>query len=136
MAHQIFLLQLQPAAAHDDAQREDIARTVLQAGGFVLMAAGDEALIAALDERWLPLLRRHPGVALCGGLQLDPQGAAAEKLRRLFAANVAAQLAGRGGHRPLEADGPRHRPLVWHRPPLHDPARASGVRISTQAPSR
>lgn len=135
MAHQIFLLQLQPAAAHDDAQREDIARTVLQAGGFVLMAAGDEALIAALDERWLPLLRRHPGVALCGGLQLDPQGAAAEKLRRLFAANVAAQLAG-GGAPTAEPDRPRHRPLVWHRPPLHDPARASGVRISTQAPSR
>ncbi|HMO47743.1 MAG TPA: hypothetical protein PKB14_17155 [Rubrivivax sp.] len=133
MAHQIFLVSLQTSRCHSDAVREDIAQMVHAVGGFVLMAAGSEALITAFDEQWLPLFRRHEAVAFCGGLSLDPRGSAANKLRHLFAANVAAQLAAREpAASSAQAAGPRHRPLVWHRPALHDPARATGVSISTQ----
>ena len=137
MAHQIFLVSLQASHGDDDAVRDDIADLVHGVGGFVLMAAGREALIAAFDEQWLPLFRRHEAVAFCGGLSLDPQGAAAHKLRHLFATNVAAQLATREPTASTaQAAGPRHRPLVWHRPALHDPASATGVSIRTQPSQR
>jgi hypothetical protein len=138
MAHQIFLVSLQASHCENDAMREDLAELIHGVGGFVLMAAGAEALIAAFDEQWLPALKRHEAVAFCGGLSLDPQGAAADKLRRLFAANVAAQLVARqaDGHPSqlaAQAAGPRYRPLVWHRPALHQPANATGVSITTHS---
>jgi len=133
LAHQIFLVSLQTSHCDNDAVREDIAEMVHGVGGFVLMAAGSEALITAFDEQWVPLFRRHEAVAFCGGLSLDPRGAAASKLRHLFAANVAAQLATREPPpSSAQAAGPRHRPLVWHRPAFHDPASATGVSITTQ----
>jgi hypothetical protein len=133
MAHQIFLVSLHSASSDDDAVREELAELIHRWGGFILMAAGSDALITAFDEQWLHLLKRHDAVAFCGALSLDPNGAAADKLRRLFAANVAAQLVDRGNPASeAPAAGPRHRPLVWHRPALHHPANATGVRISTQ----
>jgi hypothetical protein len=134
MAHQIYLVQLRDEAC-DDAAREDIAELIHRIGGFILMATGSQALIAAFDEQWLGALNRHKAVALCGGLHLDPNGAAAAKLRRLFAANVAAQLATRS---PSEApgSGPRHRALVWHQPALSPPTHADGIRISTTTSTR
>jgi hypothetical protein len=137
MSHQIFLVSLRSAAQDDDGARDELAELVLRVGGFVLMAAGASALITAFDEQWLPLFRRHDAVEFCGALQLDPHGAAADKLRRLFASNVAAQLAGRAS---LQAEvpqqGPRHRPLVWHRPAPPQPAHFTGVSVSTQPTTR
>jgi len=114
--------------------RDKIAEMLHGVGGFVLMAAGASALIAALDEQWLPMFKRHPAVEFCGALQLDPNGAAADKLRHLFAANVAAQLTSRRIDPPAEvpAQGPRHRPLVWHRPVSQPPGQSTGISISTQ----
>lgn len=137
MSHQIFLISLHAAAQDDDAAREELAEMVHRAGGFILMAAGAGALITAFDEQWLAIFKQHPAVDSCGALTLDPRGAAADKLRHLFAANVAAQLAGRARMPEQEieappAQGPRHRPLVWHRPALvHQPAHATGIRISS-----
>ena len=137
MAHQIFLVSLQTSHCDSDAVREDIALMVHGVGGFVLMAAGSDALLAVFDEQWVPLFRRHEAVAFCGGLSLDPKGSAANKLRHLFAANVAAQLATREPTASsARAAGPRHRPLVWHRPAFHDPASATGVSITTQPSQR
>ena len=137
MAHQIFLLGLQPAAYDDDAARDDLAETVHRVGGFVLMAAGAGALITAFDEQWVPLFKQHAAVESCGALMLDPNGAAAGKLRNLFAANVAAQLASRAApDTEAPATGTRHRPLVWHRPAAHQPAYATGISVSTQTTSR
>lgn len=140
MAHQIFLISLHATHCNDDDVREELAQLIHNVGGYILMAAGQEALIAAFDEQWLPVLRRHEAVALCGGLNLDPNGAAADKLRHLFAANVAAQLRARAASdTPAQADTlspartavPRHRPLVWHHPAQHAREPDSGVRIST-----
>ena len=137
MAHQIFLLALCEDAQDDDAVREDLASLVHRVGGFVLMATGSGALITAFDEQWAPVFRQHAGVQACGALTLDPQGAAASKLRQLFAVNVAAQLAARADHEAeAPTTGPTHRPLVWHRPVLSPPDRATGIRISTQPVTR
>jgi hypothetical protein len=141
MAHQIFLVSLLPTHCDDDAVREDLAEVIHGVGGFILMAAGSEAVIAAFDEQWLPLLKRHPAVASCGGLSLDPNGAAAEKLRRLFAFNVAAQLSARqaDGATPTpvaKAAGQRYRTLVWHQPAFHHPASTTGVSITTLTTSK
>lgn len=141
MAHQIYLVSLHAAHCDSDAVRDDLAQLIHGVGGFVLMAAGSEALIAAVDERYRPLLERHEAVAFCGGLSLNPNGAAADKLRRLFAVNVAAQLGARCGAADAssptaQAAGPRHRPLVWHRPAHQHPARATGVSITTPSISQ
>lgn len=137
MAHQIFLISLHAAAQDDDAARDDLAETVHRVGGFVLMAAGAAALITAFDEKWVPLFKQHAAVESCGGLNLNPNGAAADKLRHLFAANVAAQLAARAGpETEVPAQGPRHRPLVWHRPASPHPAHATGISVSTQPIAR
>lgn len=137
MSHQIFLVSLHAAAQDDDAVRDDIAEMLHGVGGFVLMAAGASALITAFDEQWLPMFKRHAAVEFCGALRLDPNGAAADKLRHLFAINVAAQLAGRT-QVPAEAppQGARHRPLVWHRPVQQSPGQFTGISISTQHSAR
>ncbi|RZI97313.1 MAG: hypothetical protein EOP78_01375 [Variovorax sp.] len=137
MAHQIFLISLSAAAQDDDAARDDIAETLHRVGGFVLMAAGAAALITAFDEKWVPIFKQHPAVESCGGLNLDPNGAAADKLRHLFAANVAAQLAARAGPEAgVPEAAPRYRPLVWHRSAFQHPSHATGVSVSTQPIAR
>ncbi len=142
MSHQIFLISLRAAFHDDEAVREELAETVHRHGGFILMAAGTGGLIAAFDDQWAPFFQQHKAVETCGGISLDPNGRAADKLRRLFAANVAAQLA---SCEPTAAPDspaqeapttPRHRPLTWHRSVATHPADATGVSISFQLPSR
>jgi hypothetical protein len=137
MAHQIFLLSLSVSAQDDDTVREELAEAIHRVGGFILMAAGAGALIAAFDEQWQPWFRQHEAIEVCGALNLDPNGAAADKLRHLFAANVAAQLSSRtAAQASTDSASPRHRPLVWHRPATRHPLDDSGVRISTHSHSR
>ena len=137
MSHQIFLIALKAEVPDEDAVRDELASLLHRLGGFVLMATGSGALIAAFDDQWQPLFLRHPDVESCGALSLYPQGAAATKLRHLFAANVAAQLAARGGlEAGAPAPGPAYRPLVWHRPAQNRPDGATGIRISTQPVAR
>lgn len=135
MAHQIFLIHLHDAARDDTAAREEIAEWVHRIGGFMLMAAGEQALIAAFDEQWVGAVKAHAAVQFCGGLHLDPNGAAANKLRGLFAQNVALQLRDRSDDE-APGSGPRHRPLVWHRPAVDSPTHADGIRISTTTSTR
>ena len=135
MSHQIFLISLRAAFQDDDAVREEMAETIHRCGGFILMAAGAAALIAAFDDQWLPLFQKHKAVETCGGLNLDPNGLAADKLRQLFAANVAAQLAHRDPATLAPQDTrttPRHRPLTWHMSTTTHPADATGVSITLQ----
>lgn len=139
MSHQIFLIHLRAAFQGDDAVREELAEAIHRSGGFILMAAGAAGLIAAFDDQWVGYFQKHQAVETCGGLSLDPQGKAADKLRRLFAANVAAQLASRTPAVPAPQDThttPRHRPLTWHRSMALHPADATGVSISLQPHAR
>lgn len=139
MSHQIFLISLRAAFQDDDAVREELAESIHRSGGFILMAAGVAGLIAAFDDQWASFFQQHRAVETCGGLSLDPNGMAAGKLRQLFAANIAAQLA---AHTPAASapqdtrTTPRHRPLTWHRSTAPHPADATGVSISLQPHAR
>lgn len=134
MAHRMYLLRLRPDLQGDAGVRDDIADLLVRVGGFVLMATGADALVIACDERCEPLFRQHSGVAFCGAVQLDPQGAATRKLQHLFAANVATQLASRHeSTRRAAPAGARHRPFAWHQPLAPRADAATGVTISTRS---
>ena len=120
MAIQMYLINLQADCAGDDDVRAGVAEEVARIGGFVLMATSTGALIAAFDECHVPRFQALPAVDFCGGITLDPNGAAADKIRNFFAANVARQLQGRCAP---DADAPQaspmfppgYRPLPWAR---------------------
>ena len=59
------------------------------------MATSYGSLIVAFDEEHLPAVRAHSQVEFVGGVTLDPNGPKAEVLTRIFAENVALQLASR-----------------------------------------
>lgn len=130
----MFLLSLHEAHQDDPRARDQLAEMLVEVGGFVLMATGANGLIAAFDDHWLGRFERHPAVAACGAIHLDPNGAAADRLRHLFAHNVATQLPGRQGGNPSDAVA-LHRPLRWRHPGTPSPFADTGVTISTQ-PSR
>jgi hypothetical protein len=132
MAIQVFLVHLEEQAQQDDDARAELAELTHRVGGFILMATNAGSLIAAFDEQWVPLFNRHRAVAFCGGVMLDPKGAAVKKLQQMFAANVAAQLAGRQAQAaPQASGGAMHRPLRWHAQTDPRGTDATGVRIAT-----
>jgi hypothetical protein len=112
MAVQMYLIQ--PKNNHDDAEREVIAELVADRGGFILMTTSYGSLIVALDEAHQGAIGGHPLVAFVGGVTLNPGAPGAAALQRLFAANVALQLAGRAS-----PDGPGfppgYKPMRWPR---------------------
>jgi hypothetical protein len=111
MAIQMFLIH--PRDADDDHARESIAEFIVQRGGFVLMATSAGSLITAFDEIHLSSVKALSIVEFAGGVTLDPAAPGAAVLQRLFAENVAAQLAGR----PSNSFPPGYRPLRWHNKP-------------------
>lgn len=117
MAVRMYLVHLVESAEADDLERMALADAIHAVGGFVLMATSGGSLIAAFDETWQTRIERHRAVKFCGGIQLDPNGEAADRLRKLFAHNVAQQLAGRtSGHEPERRAGlypAGYRPLDW-----------------------
>lgn len=132
MSVQLFLVHLSEDARQDESVRVALADLTHQVGGFILMATAD-SLIAAFDEQWVPAFKQHRSVAFCSGVTLDPNGAAVKKLQQMFAANVAAQLAGRQPQAaPQASGGARHRPLRWHAQMDPRGADSTGVRIATQ----
>jgi hypothetical protein len=119
MSVQTYLVHLRDIA--DDDAHADVAETISNFGGFILMALSAGGLIVAVDERYVSLIKANRHVEFCSGVTLDPRGAAAKQLRMLFAKNVAAQLVGREAHQAQHrgaspAYPPGYRPLHWHRP--------------------
>jgi hypothetical protein len=49
-------------------------------------------IIVALDDSQVPVVQQHPDVKLVGGVTLNPQGYAAERLQRIFAENLSKQI--------------------------------------------
>jgi hypothetical protein len=93
MAVQLYLVQ--PVGERDEASRESIAECVAAIGGFILMATSYGSLIVAFDDDHLPTVKAHNQVEFVGGVTLDPNGPKTEALTRIFAENVALQLASR-----------------------------------------
>jgi hypothetical protein len=114
MAVQMYLVH----PKGDDEHREALAEFIAMRQGFILMATSTGSLIAAFDDAYLESVREHSCTEFVGGVSFNPEGAAAKKLQRLFAHNVAQQLAAR--QQDLHADGgnagafpPGYRPLRW-----------------------
>ena len=119
MAVNTYLVHLHDEHQDSDASRGDVAELIARRGGFMLMATSAGSLIAAFDEDHLGHVKAHRAVAFCGGVNLDPKGRAADRLRALFARNVAAQLIARQPEpHPVAAPQlefpPGYRPLRWH----------------------
>jgi hypothetical protein len=130
MAVQMYLVQ--PKDGGDPEARETIAEFIASRQGFILMATGRGALIVAFDENHLDGVKDHYLVDFVGGVRLNPNGPGGAVLQRLFARNVAQQLASRGTippginvNRPNGPAGenargttaypPGYRPLRWPR---------------------
>lgn len=117
MAVQTYLIQLKTQREGDADARDALADAIAGIGGFILMATSAGSIIAAFDDASKARISADPAVALCSGVTLNPRGAAAEKLKHLFARNVAAQLATRGAPAPRAAEEPSfppgYRPLRW-----------------------
>lgn len=128
MAIQLYLVQ--PVGERDDPTRESIAEFIADRAGFILMATSYGSLIVAFDEDHLPAVKAHSQVEFVGGVTLDPNGPKTEALTRIFAENVALQLASRpaAAVSPLPPPfSPAHVPSV--RPgsaPLRWPVRTGG----------
>lgn len=112
MAVQMYLIQ--PKNHYDDDEREKIAELVAHCGGFILMTTSYGSLITAFDEAYQAAIAAHSLVAFVGGVTLNPDAPSAAALQRLFAENVALQLAGRAS-----PDGPSfppgYKPMRWPR---------------------
>jgi hypothetical protein len=119
MAVDTYLVHLLDEHQDNDASRGDVAALIAQLGGFMLMATSAGSLIAASDEQHLGHVRAHHAVAFCGGVTLNPKGPAADRLRAMFARNVAAQLTTRQTARSSPTSQarpefpPGYRPLRW-----------------------
>jgi hypothetical protein len=68
---------------------------VRKCNGFTLMVM-KTGIIAAFDDSLVPTVQSHPGVKLVGGVTLNPQGYAAERLQRIFAENLSKQIEVKG----------------------------------------
>jgi hypothetical protein len=121
MAIQLYLVQ--PTGERDEATRESIADFISGIGGFILMATSYGSLIVAFDEERLSAVKAHGLVEFVGGVTLDPNGPKAAVLTRIFAENVALQLASR----PTVTAGPLPPPFstahMPHVPPGSAPMR-------------
>lgn len=121
MAIQLYLVQ--PVGERDDAVRESIGEFIAGRGGFVLMATSYGSLIVAFDEDHLPSVKAHSLVEFVGGVTLDPNGPKTEALTRLFAENVALQLASRPAVVTSSLPPPFSRAHVPSAPPGSPPMR-------------
>jgi hypothetical protein len=68
-----------------------IQHHVRKCNGFTLMVM-KTGIIAAFDDALVPVVQSHPDVKLVGGVTLNPQGYAADRLQRIFAENLSKQL--------------------------------------------
>jgi hypothetical protein len=89
MAVQLFIVSMMPNAS-DEAQR-DVQALVRKYGGFMMMTTGSGPIIA-IDDANVPAIRNHPQVRMVGGVTLNPEGLAVQRLKRIFAENINRQL--------------------------------------------
>jgi hypothetical protein len=125
MAVQMYIVQMKNG--ENDSERVGIAEFIAGIHGFILMATSAGSLIVAFDDQFADAVKALPAVDFVGGVSLNPDGPLVEHLQRLFAQNVASQLAERGAqipgqdvqvpgrHAPQDQLPPGFRPLRWHK---------------------
>jgi len=89
MAAQMYMVALKGEFSQEASR--DVQRRVRNLGGLILMVTRNGPIVM-LDDRQAPQLASHPSVRMVGGVALNPNGMAAERLKRIFAQNVSKQL--------------------------------------------
>jgi hypothetical protein len=74
-----------------DAASRSVQHRVRQCNGYILMVT-KTGIIATFDDKMVPAVESHPDVRMVGGVTLNPQGYAAERLQRIFAENLSKQI--------------------------------------------
>jgi hypothetical protein len=69
----------------------DIQRHVRKFGGLILMVTRTGPIVA-LDDAVAPVVEQHPLIGFMGAVTLNPRGAAADRLQRIFAENLSKQF--------------------------------------------
>ena len=90
MALQTYLVRCQAGADLDTIKR--VAAHIRSVRGLILMATQTGTIIAAFDDSLVERVSGHPAVVLVGGVTLNPNGAAALELHRIFSENLAQQV--------------------------------------------
>jgi hypothetical protein len=89
MAFQMYMVAFK--GDFSDVVSRSVQQRVRQSNGVTLMVM-KTGIIAAFDDALVPAIQSHPDVKLVGGVTLNPQGFAAERLQRIFAENLSKQI--------------------------------------------
>lgn len=89
MAFQMYMVSFNGGFSQDTSR--NVQHKIRECNGFTLMVM-KTGVIAAFDDGMVPAIQAHPAVAIVGGVTLNPQGYAAERLQRIFAQNLAKQI--------------------------------------------
>lgn len=89
MAFQMYMIAF--SGGYSDATSRSVQHRVRDCNGFTLMVM-KTGLIAAFDDSMVPTIQSHPSVQMVGGVTLNPNGYAAERLKRIFAENLSKQI--------------------------------------------
>lgn len=89
MAFQMYMVAFK--GDFSDATSRSVQHRVRDCNGITLMVM-KTGIIAAFDDALVPAVQSHPDVQLVGGVTLNPQGYAAERLQRIFAENLSRQI--------------------------------------------
>jgi hypothetical protein len=90
MSMQMWMV-VQRGGVQDPASSRELQHFVRERGGFVLMVTRTGPLVA-LDDAVAAEVEQHPLVEFMGPVALNPRGIAADRLERIFAANLSRQL--------------------------------------------
>jgi hypothetical protein len=89
MAMQMFMVAFNGGFSQETSR--SVQHRVKQCNGFTLMVM-KTGIIAAFDDGLVSEVQSHPDVRMVGGVTLNPQGYAAERLQRIFAENLSKQI--------------------------------------------
>jgi hypothetical protein len=90
MAMQMFLVALKPNFSRETSR--DVQHLVKKHGGFILMVTRSGPIVA-LDDSKVGAVSAHSEVRMVGGVSLNPQGLATDRLQRIFTQNLSKQVA-------------------------------------------
>jgi hypothetical protein len=90
MALQTYLVRCQAGSDLDTIKR--VVVHIRDLRGLILMTTSTGTIIAAFDDSLVERVSSHAAVILVGGVTLNPNGAAAAELHRIFAENLAQQV--------------------------------------------
>ena len=89
MAFQMFMVAFHGSYSEEGSR--SVQQRIREVNGVTLMVM-KTGIIAAFDDGLVSAVQSHPGVEMVGGVTLNPQGYAADRLQRIFAENLSKQI--------------------------------------------